>query len=84
MENKESKSRQRNDFHFIFSLFCGQIFQMSLAGGLMRTLDPNASVSISDRFFLGGPLTLRGFNLKGCGPHSHGMYIKIGWVVSTL
>ncbi|CAG5132667.1 unnamed protein product [Candidula unifasciata] len=48
-----------------------QIFQVSFAGGIMRTLDPRASICISDRFFLGGPLTLRGFNMKGCGPHSH-------------
>ncbi|RUS70155.1 hypothetical protein EGW08_022081 [Elysia chlorotica] len=60
-----------NFFYYNFPSYLGQIFQMSLAGGLMRTLDPVASVSISDRFFLGGPLTLRGFNLKGCGPHSH-------------
>ncbi|KAH9495892.1 Sorting and assembly machinery component 50 A [Bulinus truncatus] len=47
------------------------IFQVSLAAGIMRTLDPRASISISDKFFLGGPLTLRGFNMRGCGPHSH-------------
>lgn len=29
-------------------------------------------LSIMDRFFLGGPLTLRGFNLKGVGPHEDG------------
>ncbi|KAK3705340.1 hypothetical protein RRG08_033306 [Elysia crispata] len=64
-------AKQDGMFQWNTSLPLDAIFQMSLAGGLMRTLDPNASVSISDRFFLGGPLTLRGFNLKGCGPHSH-------------
>lgn len=47
------------------------IFQISVSGGLMRALDPKGTVNINDRFFLGGPLTLRGFNFNGCGPHSY-------------
>lgn len=47
-------------------------FQLSLAGGIMKPLATNSDLKINDRFFLGGPLTLRGFNLKGVGPHSDG------------
>jgi outer membrane protein assembly factor BamA len=49
-----------------------QVLQLSLAGGVMKSLNPNKDVNIGDRFFLGGPLTLRGFNMKGLGPHSDG------------
>lgn len=38
----------------------------------MKPLATNNELKINDRFFLGGPLTLRGFNLKGVGPHSDG------------
>ena len=27
-----------------------------------------------DKYFLGGPLTLRGFQMKGVGPHENGKY----------
>ena len=45
---------------------------MSLAGGVMKSLQPNEDIKICDKFFIGGPLTLRGFNFKGCGPHEDG------------
>ncbi|XP_012940018.1 sorting and assembly machinery component 50 homolog A [Aplysia californica] len=64
-------AKQDGTFQWNTSLIWDTIFQVSLAGGVMRPLDPKASVNINDRFFLGGPLTLRGFNLHGCGPHSH-------------
>lgn len=38
----------------------------------MKSLDPTKDLRVNDRFMLGGPLTLRGFNLKGVGPHSDG------------
>ena len=34
----------------------------------MKAIPPNIAIKIQDRFFIGGPLTLRGFNMKGCGP----------------
>ncbi|CAL1547038.1 unnamed protein product [Lymnaea stagnalis] len=64
-------AKQDGTFQWNTSLPLDTIFQLSLAGGIMRTLDPRASISISDKFFLGGPLTLRGFSMRGCGPHSH-------------
>lgn len=39
----------------------------SIKAGLM-----NSSSSIADRFFLGGPMSLRGFKMNGVGPHSEG------------
>ncbi|KAL5006426.1 hypothetical protein ScPMuIL_015232 [Solemya velum] len=64
----------KNDFEFQVnkSFFWDTVVQMSLAGGIMKSLDPSKDVKINDKFFLGGPLTLRGFNLKGVGPHSEG------------
>ena len=44
----------------------------------MRPLHIKDDIRINDRFFLGGPLTLRGFNLKGVGPHSDGE-----WCIGT-
>jgi outer membrane protein assembly factor BamA len=31
---------------------------------------------ISDRFFLGGPMTLRGFHMDGVGPHHQSKLLK--------
>lgn len=53
-------------------LVLDSVLQLSLAGGIMRPLEPNKEIMIIDKFFLGGPLTLRGFNMKGVGPHSDG------------
>ena len=49
-----------------------QVVQMSLAGGIMKTIHPGDVIRINDRFFLGGPLTLRGFEMKGVGPRDAG------------
>jgi len=51
-----------------------QVVQMSVAGGLMKPMS-GTKLSIMDHFFLGGPLTLRGFNIKGVGPHEDGLSI---------
>ena len=37
------------------------------------------NILINDRFFLGGPLTLRGFSNRGAGPHKDG---KNSWLHS--
>ncbi|WAR02835.1 SAM5A-like protein [Mya arenaria] len=49
-----------------------QVLQLTVAGGVVRSLEENGKILINDRFFLGGPLTLRGFNKNGVGPHSDG------------
>jgi len=48
------------------------VFQASLAGGIMRKVHNEKMVTLADRFYLGGPLTLRGFENRGVGPHSEG------------
>jgi len=48
------------------------VFQASLAGGVLRKMYEDKMVTIADRFFLGGPLSLRGFETRGVGPHSEG------------
>lgn len=44
-------------------------------GGLMRKAGTDKKFNISDRFFLGGPLNLRGFGIRGVGPHSEGIFL---------
>ncbi|XP_064600502.1 sorting and assembly machinery component 50 homolog [Liolophura sinensis] len=60
------------EFQINQSLIWDTVVQLSLAGGIMKSLDPTKDLRVNDRFMLGGPLTLRGFNLKGVGPHSDG------------
>ncbi|XP_015432212.1 PREDICTED: sorting and assembly machinery component 50 homolog A [Dufourea novaeangliae] len=43
-------------------------FQLGLQTGLLRGINDDKKVNIVDRFFLGGPLNLRGFDMRGCGP----------------
>ncbi|XP_076450152.1 sorting and assembly machinery component 50 homolog [Babylonia areolata] len=65
-------SKQELELQFNKSFFWDTVLQLSLAGGVMRPLHMKDDIRINDRFFLGGPLTLRGFNMKGVGPHSDG------------
>lgn len=64
----------RHDMELQFNkkLILDSVIQLSLAGGIMKNPNPSTEIRINDRFFLGGPLTLRGFNTKGVGPHSEG------------
>lgn len=45
--------------------------QLSFSNGVMTPLRRGEKISINDRFFLGGPLSLRGFNSRGAGPHTY-------------
>jgi len=54
-----------------------QVVQTSVAVGVMSPFGPSTKLSIMDQFFLGGPLTLRGFNIKGVGPHEDGSYCPV-------
>ncbi|XP_048728187.1 sorting and assembly machinery component 50 homolog [Ostrea edulis] len=58
------------ELQFNQKLVLDTVIQMSLAGGVVKNPNPNEEIRINDRFFLGGPLTLRGFNARGVGPHS--------------
>jgi outer membrane protein assembly factor BamA len=48
------------------------VVQATLQAGFLTRLNNNLNVSICDQFFLGGPLSLRGFKMRGVGPHKDG------------
>jgi outer membrane protein insertion porin family len=51
------------------------VFQGTFNCGLLKRLtngDDNKVVTIADHFFLGGPLNVRGFEMRGLGPSSEG------------
>jgi outer membrane protein insertion porin family len=50
------------------------IVQWCLSAGAIWPLlqGRNQTIKINDRFFLGGPLNVRGFDYHGAGPHSEG------------
>jgi len=48
--------------------------QLSFNAGVMKSLDDNKPPMVCDNFFLGGPLTLRGFDMRGVGPNSDGSF----------
>jgi outer membrane protein assembly factor BamA len=50
---------------------------VSLAGGIMNPIKGGTKLNIMDKFFLGGPLTFRGFQIKGTGPHEDGRYLVL-------
>lgn len=48
------------------------VLQGSCMAGHVMGFGQNKTFSICDRFFLGGPLNLRGFHQRGVGPHAEG------------
>ncbi|CAF4047827.1 unnamed protein product [Rotaria sp. Silwood2] len=50
------------------------VFQWCFSAGAIWPLlqRGNQTIKINDRFFLGGPLNVRGFDYHGAGPHSEG------------
>ena len=65
-------------------IFLLQVLQISLAGGLLAKIDKSKEIRINDRFFLGGPLTLRGFNLNGVGPHADGNLFLLTMILFNI
>ncbi|KAL6259931.1 hypothetical protein P5V15_009841 [Pogonomyrmex californicus] len=57
--------------YYEFSSF-EQTFQLGLQAGLLSAISNDMKISIADNFFLGGPLNLRGFDMRGCGPRYDG------------
>lgn len=53
-------------------VLCLQVLQATLQAGFLTRISNDLNVSICDQFFLGGPLSLRGFNTRGVGPHRDG------------
>jgi len=46
--------------------------QGTFNGGLLKDIQGDKTFNISDHFFLGGPLNVRGFDTRGIGPSSDG------------
>lgn len=46
--------------------------QGTFNGGILKELHGDKTYNISDHFFLGGPLNVRGFDTRGVGPSSDG------------
>lgn len=38
----------------------------------MSSISNDMKISMSDMYYLGGPLSIRGFQMRGVGPHSDG------------
>ncbi|KAG5882368.1 hypothetical protein JTB14_036292 [Gonioctena quinquepunctata] len=55
-----------------YSLMEDIVLQGCFSGGYIASINKNKKISLSDRYFLGGPLSIRGFQMRGVGPHSDG------------
>lgn len=47
-------------------------FQLGLQSGLLQGINNDMKIKITDHFFLGGSMNLRGFDMRGCGPRDKG------------
>uniref|UniRef100_A0A8C1I326 SAMM50 sorting and assembly machinery component n=1 Tax=Cyprinus carpio carpio TaxID=630221 RepID=A0A8C1I326_CYPCA len=56
------------------TLFWDSVLSTSLWGGMLLPLGDKPS-SIADRFYLGGPTSVRGFSMYSIGPQSEGDYL---------
>lgn len=54
------------------TLFDNIVIQGCIQGGLVKNVSPDKKILLCDQFFLGGPQTIRGFQMRGIGPHSEG------------
>ncbi|XP_066596091.1 sorting and assembly machinery component 50 homolog B [Prorops nasuta] len=59
------------------------ILQLGFQFGLMRGINNDLKINIADRFFLGGPLNIRGFETRSCGPCCDGDFMggEIYWAL---
>jgi len=48
------------------------VLQGSFNGGLLKDFEGDKTFNIADHFFLGGPLSVRGFDIRGIGPSKDG------------
>ncbi|XP_043476493.1 sorting and assembly machinery component 50 homolog [Leptopilina heterotoma] len=55
-----------------WTLFKYFTFQLGVQSGFLRGISNDLQINIVDQFFLGGPLSLRGFEMRGCGPQKSG------------
>ncbi|XP_034935710.1 sorting and assembly machinery component 50 homolog [Chelonus insularis] len=47
-------------------------FQIGAQAGILREINNDLEINIADHFFLGGPMNVRGFARRGCGPRHDG------------
>ncbi|XP_014206956.1 sorting and assembly machinery component 50 homolog isoform X2 [Copidosoma floridanum] len=47
-------------------------FQLAAQTGFLRGINNDMHITIADNFFLGGPMNVRGFEIRGCGPREEG------------
>lgn len=59
------------------------VLQASISGGILSGLGNDWKIGMSDMYYLGGPLSLRGFQMRGVGPHSEGDALGSGWFWSS-
>ncbi|PNF44042.1 Sorting and assembly machinery component 50-like protein [Cryptotermes secundus] len=55
-----------------WTLLADMVVQATLQAGFLTRINNSQNVGICDQFFLGGPLSLRGFQARGVGPHKDG------------
>ncbi|CAG9862329.1 unnamed protein product [Phyllotreta striolata] len=55
-----------------YSILPDIVLQGSLTMGYMKSINKDLKISLADMYFLGGPLSVRGFQMRGIGPHSDG------------
>lgn len=64
----------KNDFYVQgnYSVVEDFVLQGTLSGGILRGISNDMKIGLCDMFYLGGPLSLRGFQMRGVGPHADG------------
>lgn len=58
-----------SDYQYSRTFFNYFTTQFSFSNGFITPLKSGERISILDKYFLGGPLSLRGFTNRGAGPH---------------
>jgi outer membrane protein insertion porin family len=65
-----SKITSVDRMEFLIKAFSKKTTQLTVSKGVVTPWKRDGKVLISDKFFLGGPLSLRGFENRGVGPNS--------------
>lgn len=71
----EFQDKDGKPFFDIDSLLFLQVLQQSFKCGLIHNFGKDYKAEPCDLFFLGGPLTLRGFQQDGIGPQVDGYFL---------
>ncbi|CAF1091084.1 unnamed protein product [Brachionus calyciflorus] len=62
--------RYNSDYQYTKTILKYFTTQLTFSNGFITPLKSGEKISIIDKFFLGGPLSLRGFTNRGAGPQS--------------